>query len=42
MPHAEAMFSWGLTKADVARLKERPVYLRAVITTPFTANPIGR
>jgi hypothetical protein len=30
LPHAEAMFSWGLTNADVARLKERPVYLRAI------------
>jgi hypothetical protein len=30
LPHAEAMFSWGLTNADVARLNERPVYLRAV------------
>jgi hypothetical protein len=27
LPHAEAMFSWGLTNADAAALRERPIYL---------------
>jgi hypothetical protein len=28
IPHAEAMYSWGLTNADRKRLLDRPVYLR--------------
>jgi hypothetical protein len=28
LPHAEAMYSWGLTNADVAELSRRPLYVR--------------
>jgi hypothetical protein len=39
IPHAEAMFSWGLTNHDVDQLFDRPVYLRVDRVTP--AQPAG-
>jgi hypothetical protein len=34
VPHAEAMYSWGLTNADRAELLERRIYLRADTVSP--------
>ena len=43
LPYAEAMYSWGLTRRDVAVVQERGVYLRVnqiVSVEPFVAPPL--
>jgi hypothetical protein len=40
LPHAEAMFSWRLTGADMARLRRRPIYIRADTVRTATAESI--
>ena len=34
LPHAEGMFSWGLTNHDTALLRQRPVFIHADRITP--------
>ncbi len=43
LPYPEAMYSWGLTRRDVAVVQERGVYLRVdeiVSADPFVAPPL--
>ena len=41
LPRPEAMFSWGLTNADVAELMERRIYLRADAVTPVQTAAVA-
>lgn len=44
LPYAEAMYSWGLTRRDVALAQERAVYLRVnqiVSVEPVVAPPLS-
>jgi hypothetical protein len=38
LPHAEAMYSWGLSNQDAAALREKYVYLRIDRVTPVEAS----